>query len=166
MSSLPPPVPPRVPNFQQALRDLAKQMGIEVEVEPAEQPVASEHARTAGEHRRTELETRRTLSEHVVEPSEHRRTASEAARTASEAIFEAREHRVTPGEHRRGDLRAPGPAARRLAAPPRVAGRVRSDFARRLRADLGAGDSLARAIVLREILGPPVGMRPPGQDPV
>lgn len=158
----PPPVPPKAVTVQQALRDLAKQMGIEVEVQPAEQPVASEHARTVGEHRRTEIETHQTLSEQTTTLEEHRRTASEAMRTASEGIFEAPEHRFTPSEHRRGDAM---PTARRLSAPGRAHRRGRSKLANQIQADLAAGGgSLARAIVLREILGPPVGLRPPGQD--
>lgn len=59
-------------------------------------------------------------------------------------------------EHRPGDVvvtRPPAPARRRVLKP---------GFGRRLVADLqGDRESLARAIVLREILGPPVGLRPP-----
>ncbi len=118
-------------------------------------------------HERTEIETHQTLSEQTITPGEHRRTASEVMRTASEGIFEVPEHRLTPGEHRRGDVRAPSPGARQLAPPGRAHRRGRSKFAQRLQADIaGGGGSLARAVLLREFLGPPVGVRSPGDDGV
>ncbi len=162
-----PPVPPlpgaaRQPvaapaanTFQKALADLADQMGVEIEVGRPEPPVAAEHTLTGSEHRRTALETHATLSERTATASEHRRTASEARRTASEAVFELPEHQLTASEHTRGDLRRARPSAE---APVRR--RQKSRFARRLAADLTGGrGSLGRAIVLREILGPPVGLR-------
>ncbi len=149
------PAAPAAGSFQKALQNLAEQMGMEVEVAPAEAPVASEHSRTASEHRRTALETHATLSERTATASEHRRTASEARRTASETAFTLPEHQLTASEHRRGDLRRPRPTA--AGMPQR---RRRSEFSQRLAADLRGGQgSLARAIVLREILGPPVGLR-------
>ncbi len=150
------PVRPSANPFQKALADLAEQMGVEVEVGPREAPVASEHTLTASEHRRTALETHATLSERTASASEHRRTASEVRRTAAEAVFPLPEPQLTASEHVRGDLRRARPAA--SGAP--VKRRQKSEFSRRLAADLSGGrGSLARAIVLREILGPPVGLR-------
>ena len=147
--------------LQKALRELADQMGIEVETAPSEAPVASEHTGTVSEHRRTATETRGTWSEHVAAPAEHRHTASEIRRTASEAVVQAAEHDLTASEHRRGDVEVS-----RLPAKASDRRRPRSEFARRLQADLtgGSKDALARAIVLREILGPPVSLRSPEQD--
>ncbi len=148
-------------SIQEALRDLVEQMGAEMTTGPPEAPVAGEHTLTGSEHQRTVLEAGSTLTEQMTTASEHRRTPSEVRRTASEAIFAASEHQLTASEHLRGDVRR----ARAAAGPPpaKVAGRSR--LVRRLHADLTGGkDSLARAIVLREILGPPVGLRPAGQD--
>ena len=150
------------PALQKMLRDLAEQMGLETEVEPAEPPRASEHRPTSSEHRRTQLETRATASEHQLRasehqrtPSEYQRTASETRRTASEEVFALPEHQVTASEHQWGDVVGHGMPQ---SMPRRH--RQRSKFLRRLHADLAGGrDSLARAVVLREILGPPVGLR-------
>ena len=145
---------------EKALRELAEQMGVEVEVSPAEAPTASEHAPTASEHRRTRSETFGTPSEHRTGASEHRQTATEVRRTASESVLPAGEHDWTSSEHRRGDVQIERPPA---SVPRRR--RQRSRFAQRLTEDLTGGrTSLARAIALREILGPPVSMRSPEQD--
>ncbi len=146
---------------QKALRELAEQMGVEIEVAPAEAPVASEHAQTRSEHRRTRTETRGTPSEHLEVAAEHRQAVSELSRTASEAAMPAAEHNWTMSEHRHGDVEVSRPP---ISAPSVSSGR-RSAFGRRLRRDLsGRGGSLARAIVLREILGPPVSLRSSGED--
>ncbi len=146
--------------FQKALNDLAEQMGLEVQVGPAEPPVASEHSLTASEHRQTVLETHATRSEHVARASEHMRTASETRRTASEAVFDMGEHELTASEHHRGDLRRA-----RLASSAPVKRRGKSLFGKRLAADLrGGGATLGRAVVLREILGPPIGLRSPESE--
>lgn len=152
--------PSRAEQVQQALRDLAEQMGVEIQVAPAEEPVASEHRETASEHRRTRTETRGTVSEHREVVSEHRRVQSEVRQTSSEIDLPSSEHDWTSSEHVRGDLRrVPLPAA---SLPTR---RRRSVFARRLQRDLvGGGGNLARAIVLREILGPPVSLRSPSDE--
>ncbi len=148
--------------IQRALSDLMEQMGVEVPAAgPPEMPVASEHTLTGSEHRRSVLEVGPTLSEQMTTASEHRRTLSEARRTASETIFTTPEHQLTEAEHRRGDLRRARAAA---AGVPRQQP-VGSRLIKRLHRDLAGGkESLARAIVLREILGPPVGLRSPGQD--
>ncbi len=160
----PPPVPPAHPatepsSPQDALGRLFKQLGIDLELAP-ETPVPAEHQRTASEHRRTASETRRSAGEHDHTPGWHDRTASEVRRTASEVTRVASEHRPTAGEHVRGDVPAPGvmPAA----GPP---ARLVPGFAGGLRAELTRGRAaLARAVVLGEILGPPVGLKPPGRD--
>ena len=137
-----------------ALRDLAKQMGLE-EAAPVERPVASEHTLTPSEHRRSAGETMITASEHVGRPSDHRRTASEARLTASEHIFERSEHQLTASEHRRGDVDVWSPPPADL--PPR---RGKSVFVAGLHRELAGGPrALARAVLLREILGPPVSLR-------
>ncbi len=144
--------------FQRALRELAEQMNVEVEVAPAqppEQPVASEHEHTPGWHDRTASEVRPTASEHRHTPGWHERTASEIRRTASEAELAASEHVLSELEHLRGDFQGA-----RIPAFNAIPRRPRSPFVQRLHADLTGGpSSLARAVVLREILGPPVSMR-------
>ncbi|MCP3962024.1 MAG: hypothetical protein GY719_29630 [bacterium] len=137
--------------LQKMLQDLAEQMGLETEASPAEPPVASEHVPTGSEHRRSAIEIASTVSEHRVRASDHRRTASEQS-------FGLSEHQLTASEHQWGDL-----VTHRL--PKSMPGRrSRSKFVRRIHADLAGGrGTLARAIVLREILGPPVGLRSPEQ---
>ncbi len=155
-----PKAPPGAGSLQKALSDLMEQMGVEGATGPPEAPVASEHTLTGSEHRRTVLEVGTTLSEQMATASEHRRTLSESRRTASEAIFTTSEHQLTEAEHRRGDLRRARAAA---SVPHRQP--EKSRLVRRLHADLAGGkESLARAIVLREILGPPVGLRSAGQE--
>ncbi|MCP4655397.1 MAG: hypothetical protein GY856_08260 [bacterium] len=135
--------------LDEALRQAATQ---------AERPVPSEHTRSRGEHQRTAAEHRRTASEHRRTASETRRTASEHRRTASEQQPTMAEHRPTASEHTKGDVdvgRAPIGSRRRKTRP----GFVGSVFA-----ELRGPASLSRAIVLREILGPPVSLRNPPQD--
>ena len=155
------PASQRGATFKQALEDLAEQIRAEVEVGPAEPPVASEHRTTESEHRRTAPETRPTLSEHVGSLSEHRQTPAETRRTVSETVFDPSEHQWSMGEHVRGDVAVVRSAA--ADAPRRPV--ARSEFARRLQADL-SGSSLARAMVLKEILGPPVSLRSPEKDSI
>ena len=67
------------------------------------------------------------------------------------------EHRASASEHLPGDVKI----ERRVAPPPTRT--WQPDFGSRLIADLrGDPESLARAIVLTEILGPPVGLRGSG----
>ncbi len=147
-----------------SLKELMRQMGVDLGMDPAaggEAPVAAEHRPTASEHRRTLSETRPVASEHAAVISEHRQDASELLQTASEQIFEASEHQLSRGEHRRGDLRLPPPprgsraSRRRHRQGPPLAAAVGRDLR----------DGLARAIVLREILGPPVSLRSEGGEP-
>ena len=141
--------------FRKALEELAEQMNVEVEVAPAEPPVASEHEHTPGWHDRTASEIRPTASEHEHTPGWHSRTASEVRRTASEIELAASEHLMTGLEHQRGDAQGTP-----IPALPTVRKRRLSPLAKRLRADLTGGPgTLARAVLLREILGPPVGLR-------
>ncbi len=137
--------------LDEALRQAATQ---------AERPVPSEHTRTRGEHQRTAAEHRRTASEHRPTATEHRRTASEHRRTASEHRPTPTEHQATLSEHVPGDLSGsripPGPAR----------GKPRSGFVGSVFAELRGPASLSRAIVLRDILGPPVSLRNPSQDGV
>lgn len=157
----PRPHRPLPATLQKALGELAEQMGVEIEVAPAEAPVASEHTMTGGEHRQSALETFSTSSEHSGTISEHVQTASEVRRTMSETHFSATEHQSTESEHVRGDLRQARPAA---SGVPAAHHRTRSRLARRVVADLSNRGSLARAMILREILGPPVSMRAPDPD--
>jgi len=156
-----PPPPPPVPSAERPT---------EAAPTPSvEQPVLSEHRRTAGEHRRTPGEHRRTPGEHRRTPGEHRQSPGEARVPAGEHLADdpyhmptPSEHRRTASEHRRGDVRVtprpPAPAYRGPSAR-------RSRFARRLVADLrGDRRSLARAMVLKEILGPPLSLRTPGEE--
>lgn len=163
----------RPDSLQEALRDLADRMGVEVELEP--EPVGqdpagrsqqswtdSEHRRSAGEHQRTLSEARGTPSEAALAASEHRRTASEVERSRSETSVTAPEHQWVAGEHVRGDQDVPD--IPRLDLP--TTGRQESAFVRRLRADLTGRDksALARAMVLKEVLGPPVSLRSPADE--
>jgi hypothetical protein len=135
--------------LREALREVVEEAQTAA---PWETP-ASEHHRTPSEHRRTPGEHRRTPGEHQRTPGEHRRTAGEHQRTPSE-------HRPTAGEHVAGD--AP---VTRLPPPPAVRRRGGSDLAAAVRGELRSGRaSLARAMVLREILGPPVSMRSGMED--
>lgn len=151
--------------LQEALQDLAKQMGVEVATGPPEAPVASEHRPTASEHRQTAMETSSTFSEHIEVAAEHRQRATEIRRTASEIALDAADHQWSPGEHVRGDVTRARSAAAGITPAVPTAHRVgQSAFAKRLKTDLGNRGSLARAIVLKEILGPPVSLRSPSQD--
>ncbi len=146
-----------------SLKELMRQMGVDLDMDPAagEAPVAAEHRPTASEHRRTLSETRPVAAEHTAVTSEHRQAASERLQTASEQIFEASEHQLSRGEHRRGDLRLPPPP--RGSRAPRRRRRQGPPLAATVGRDLR--DGLARAIVLREILGPPVSLRSEGGEP-
>ncbi len=155
----PPAAPPRAPSPQDALTDLLKRIGVDVDPYAAEQPVPGEHRRTSGEHTHTPGWHQPTASEHVHTPGWHQQTASEVRPTASEQVVVPSEHRLTASEHRPGDVRRSGvPAAPKPAA-------AAAGFGSRMIADLQGSDSLARAIVLKEILGPPVGLRSKGDRP-
>ena len=160
--SAPAPAPAaRPPSPEDALVNLLKRLGVDVP-SAQEQPVPGEHARTPGEHVRTAAEARRTASEHDHTPGWHDRAASEIQPTASERTRVASEHRRSAGEHRPGDVQW----ARSAELPPVPRTSVdaevpRSALGRRTVAALRDRESLARAIVLKEILGPPVGLRSP-----
>jgi hypothetical protein len=153
-----PPPPPPVPSAAERASRPA-----------TEQPVVAEHRRTASEHRPTPGEHRRTAGEHRRTLEEHRQAPGEARVPVGEHLADdpyhmptPSEHRGTPGEHRRGDVRiTPRPPAAAYRGPSAR----RSRFARRLVADLrGDRRSLARAMVLKEILGPPLSLRTPGEE--
>lgn len=148
------PPPPRPPEtLDEAVRSLMRQMGLE-----REEPVASEHRPTASEQRPTASEHRPTAAERSVTASEHRATPSEARRTASEHRRVAAEHRRTASEHRKGDASLP-PIPR--SAPAGLGGARGGTIARAVRRDLASGRrTVAEALALREILGPPVALRP------
>lgn len=135
------------------LRDMLRQAGVEPEPSVPEEhrPTRSEHRPTRGEHRQDAAETAYTVTE-------HRRTASETRVTRSEHVPRASDHLVSPGEHLKGDAHLP-PVPK--IAPPK-ARRKRSRFASALVSNL-RGEALGRAIVLREILGPPVSLRTPDE---
>ncbi len=152
--------------LQEALRDLADQMGIDVETEPKTIPAAaeptwtaSEHRQTSGEHQQTMAETRPTVSETLMSATEHQRTRSESRRTSSEEGWVLSEHQWTPGEHERGD--GGGASIPRLAGPR---SKRTSLLTQRLRRDLASRNALAKAVVLRDVLGPPVSLRAPTDD--
>ncbi len=140
-------------DLDSVLRHLSKQLGIDVPGEGSEQPVPSEHRRTASEHRRTPGETYPSPGEHRMTAMEQRRTHSETILTKSEQQLVIPEHRVTASEHRPGDV-STLPA---IPTPAPVAAPARLDPTTQLR----QGGSLAQAIVLAEILGPPAGLRSP-----
>lgn len=124
---------------------------------------SSEHQETAGEHTETPGEHRRTFGESLITAEEHRVSRSEHVPTASEHLRTFGEHRGTLEEHLPGDL--PVKRKRKLAAVPgsrETASRVRSKID--VLHDLHGPRDLARAIVLREVLGPPVALRDPQDD--
>ena len=150
------PAPPKpTPQPTDPLQELFRQLGVEVVPEPSqqEQPVASEHRRTASEHQRTASEHRQTASEVRRTASEHRQTASEARRTASEHRRVAGEHRLTASEHLPGDVKK----VIKRTGPAKVK-RRRSGLARSVRHELRT--NLAKAFLMREILGPAPGLGP------
>lgn len=120
-----------------------------------EQEVVEEHRRTAGEHRPTPSEHRPTVSEREPFYSDHQQAPSEIQVTRTEHELAESEHWVSIEEHTKGDVSLP-PVP--LQAPA-TAGKARSRFARDLVRDLRGGTQLARAVVLQEILGPPVSLR-------
>ncbi len=136
----PPPPPPPVP--------------IRVAV-PRPPGTGSEHRVTASEHRPSASEHRPSASEHRPSASEHRPSASEHRPSASEHRPSASEHRHTTSEHIPGDAALPAIPRRGSDQPRR-----RSKLGAALAADLHGGrETLSRAVVLREILGPPVSLR-------
>lgn len=157
----PGPRPNKPTVVDQMLREMMRQAGI-----PEEKPVASERRVTASEHRPTVAEHRPTVSETRPTASEHRPTPSEIRPTLSEHVPRASEHLPSPGEHLKGDaVLPPIPELPPIGQVPtgERSRRRRSQLASSLAADLhGGGRSLARAVVLREILGPPVALRRPG----
>lgn len=135
------------------LRDMMRQAGVEPEPQ-----VPSEHRPTPGEHRPTVSEHRQAASETYVTVSEHRQTATETRPTPSEHALRATEHLPTPGEHLKGDL----PVLPIAKVRPHKRKRRRSPFVNAISADLtGGAEALGRAMVLCEILGPPLSLRPP-----
>ncbi len=122
---------------------------------PWQEPqVLSEHQQSAGEHRHTDSETSWSASEHSWSFEEHRRSAGEHSSTLSELRGTASEHRGSASEHRRGDVVAARRGSAEEATRRRPAHRAGS-----VRAALASRGSLARAMVLKEILGPPVSLR-------
>ncbi|MEO1370342.1 MAG: hypothetical protein AAFX50_24440, partial [Acidobacteriota bacterium] len=110
--------------------------------------------------------------EHRRSAGEHRQTASEIQTTASEHMRTAGEHRPTLSEHMPGDVSDP---IERLPsnAYATKSRRSNSRLGRALRRDLhGDRQSLAKAWLLREVLGPAPGLKSPaesgpdGADPV
>ncbi len=120
-----------------------------------EQEVVEEHRRTAGEHLPTPSEHRPTVSEREPFYSDHRQAPSEILVTQTEHELAESEHRWSLEEHTKGDVSLP-PVP--LQAPA-TAGKPRTRFARDVVRDLRGGTRLARAVVLQEILGPPVSLR-------
>lgn len=153
--------------FEQVLKEM---MGGQQELAPRQPPppplppalpTPSEHRKTPSEHRWTPSEHQRDPYEIHGTPSEHRRAAHEIMPGPGERRWTASEHRPTPSEHRPGELvvsSLPRPAA---SASVR---RRRSRLGRQLRSDLRGGQGLARAMILKEILGPPVALKPSGED--
>ncbi|MEM1180720.1 MAG: hypothetical protein AAGM22_20400 [Acidobacteriota bacterium] len=163
--SAPPPPPPRPsappppPTARSIQEELFRQLGIEI-VE--EEPVASEHRPTASERRRTESEHRRTESEHRRSAGEHGPTSSEVTYTAAEHMRTVGEHLPTLSEHLPGDVTG---EIDRL--PPGAYSRVRPrrhTLGRSVRRDLrGDRRNLAKAWLMREILGPAPGLKAPSK---
>jgi hypothetical protein len=161
----PPPPPPQPQpavskQAEDALTQLLRSFGVEVPQSVPEQPVASEHVPSRGEHAQAAAQTRGTPSEHDHTRGWHERAAKWTTKTASEHSLAPSFHRGTAGEHLAGDVFLPDRAV--AAAAPRRP--LDPGIGRRLVAALhGDREGLARAILLREVLGPPIGMRPPGQ---
>ncbi len=140
---------------EQFLQQISKEAGLAPEQPPPPPPpvpirvVVPRPPGAGSEHRVT-------ASEHVPTASEHRPSASEHRPTASEHRPSASEHRHTASEHIPGDAAFPvirGQGSGR-------ARRRRSKLGAALAADLHGGrETLSRAVVLREILGPPVSLR-------
>ncbi len=147
---------PREMSLEEALRQMAQLgKGKQEESPYAEAPVHSEHTETASEHRQTAIEIQETASEHTLTESEHRRTASEIRHTPSEKSLPKSEHVWTNSEHQRGEVRRLRPVV-----GGRRSRRQRSVLAAKILQDLSSGPhSLGRAVVLKEILGPPVSLR-------
>lgn len=144
--------------FEQAMREIMREAGLTQEQPAVEPPVVSEHRPTPSEHRPTPSEHAPTYGETRPTVAEHRPTASEARPTVSEHVPRPSEHLPTPGEHLRGDVLVP-PALPIRKSTRRKKGRSR--LAAAVVGDLRGRRSLARAVLLREILGPPLGLRPP-----
>jgi len=142
----PPPV--QAGALETMLRQIAKEAGLY-----QEPPVVSEHAATASEHRGTFGEHAPTASESRRTVLEHHQAEIERRRTESEARGTFGEHEGTVSEHLRGDA---------VVLPPIPSGlrpRRRSSLGAALAKDLHGGSrALARAVMLREILGPPVSL--------
>ncbi len=159
----PPPQKPAAPEpaAEDALAELLKSFGVEVETPSAhERPVASEHVFTPGEHSQAPSQTRGTASEHEHTPGWHQQAASELSETASEHTWRDSEHRGTASEHQAGDVFVPDLPDPPMPAFPATKRSVSPGLGRRVIAELhGDRESLARAFLLREVLGPPVGMR-------
>jgi len=151
---------PQPSAFEQAMREIMREAGLAEGPPVAEPPVASEHRPTLTEHRPTASEHAQTYGETQFTVTEHRPTASETRPTVSEHVPRLSEHLPTPGEHLRGDVEVPP-----IPAPKKRSQRKkgRSSFAAAVVGDLRGKRSLARAVVLREILGPPVSLRSPGE---
>ncbi len=145
----------------QALRDIMQEAGLGPPSQHPEQPVASEHTATWGEHQRTWSETVPTLSEATLIDTEQRRTASEATLTASEHRVVPSEHVLSPGEHVPGDAYSTSDRSPWADQAAKTGGGLGAAVVAELRRDPG---SLARAIVLQEVLNPPVGLRPPDSE--
>ncbi len=154
------PLPPPILNpSQDPIRELMRQLGVEVPTEPVERPVASEHRVTPSEHRQARAELIQSTSESLITSSEHHRTQSEARRTISEHRQDASEVQRTFSEHVRGDAVV---IDKVLSKPAMVSRRRGSSFSGVVRRDLRRGRrTLKRALVLKEVLDPPIGLRDP-----
>ena len=149
--------PPPLGSGSDVMKEMLRQLGMEVVVQE-ERPVASEHRRTASEHRRTAMEHRQTVGETSGTASEQRRTHAEHRRTASEHRQDLGEIGVTASEHRRGDVKV-GPVE--ISKAPEIRRRRSSNVVRHVRHELLNGpETLKRALVLKEILDKPIGIRP------
>jgi hypothetical protein len=149
--------------FEQAMREIARQAGLAEEEPAVEPPVASEHRPSPGERRPTATEHAQAYGETWGTAAESEPTASEIRPTFSEYLPRPSEHLPTPGEHLHGDV-VVSPIALSEGRPKQW--KTRSPFASAVVRDLRGGRSIARAVVLREILGPPVGLRSPGEGPL
>lgn len=139
------------------LREMMGQAGVE-----PEPPVPAEHRPTRSEHRPTASEHRQAPGEIYATAAEHRPTRTETRVSPSEHRPRASDHLPTPGEHLKGDVVVLPPIPK--TAPPGRR-RRRSPFADAVVSNLrGGSGALGRAIVLSEILGPPVSLRPPGEQ--
>ncbi|MEL7058785.1 MAG: hypothetical protein AAGN46_02040 [Acidobacteriota bacterium] len=135
----------------------------------SERPTPSEHERAPGWLTPTPSEHQQAPGWLMPTPSEHQQLERELAVRASEHRVTPSEHRRTESEHRKGDVEGDPQSV------PAFVGSVQSAYQRRRRigkrgrhpllVDLHGRSSLARAVLLREVLGPPLGLREHGDLP-